>query len=230
MSNHHKCGINYLVVDKVAKELVIWRDAVAKGGLGTGKGVVMRMGRDSRQKWMDPEVGIPSYFMCWLSLQRMRDPVTVCTGATYDRESIQKWIYTFGKKTCPATMQLLENEEMTTNHTLRRLIQHRCLANYSAGIRRISTTLPLDTNQLLREIQACPPPTFQAKALRKLKSLADQSESNRRCIASSEAPTALLSVIESDQSAETDEDGYCYDVAVACEEALGNGILSSLPN
>ncbi|GLJ55799.1 hypothetical protein SUGI_1198120 [Cryptomeria japonica] len=178
---------------------------------------------------MEGEVEIPSYFVCSISLQLMQDPVTLCTGVTYDRESIEKWIFTMGNNTCPATKQILNNQELIPNHTLRRLIQHWSIANSSMGVPLIATPdPPVDTNQLnelLRDIGTWPAPPFRLKGLKKLRSLAEKSETNRRCIASSEAPAAMISLIES-QSDDEDETGCSYDVAVACEEALG--ILHSL--
>ncbi|GLJ55806.1 hypothetical protein SUGI_1198200 [Cryptomeria japonica] len=178
---------------------------------------------------MDQEAEVPSYFVCSISMQIMRDPVTVCTGVTYERESIEKWIYKLRKNTCPATMQVLHNRQLTPNHTLRRLIQQWSIANSSMGVPRITPPDdPLDTkhlNGLLRDIEACPSPPFLLKALKRLRALADKNDTNKRCIASSKAPAALISIIES-QSAEADETGCCCDVAVACEEALR--ILHSL--
>ncbi|GLJ55805.1 hypothetical protein SUGI_1198190 [Cryptomeria japonica] len=162
-------------------------------------------------------------------MQIMRDPVTVCTGVTYERESIEKWIYKLRKNTCPATMQVLHNRQLTPNHTLRRLIQQWCIANSSMGVPRIATPdSPVDAdqlNELLRDIEVSPEPPFRLNALKKLRSLADKSETNKRFIASSKAPAALISVIEN-QSTEADETGCFYDVAVACVEALR--ILHSL--
>ncbi|GLJ55812.1 hypothetical protein SUGI_1198290 [Cryptomeria japonica] len=171
------------------------------------------------------ELEIPSYFLCPISMQLMADPVTLSTGATYDRHSIEKWVYTMGNNTCPLTKQPLPNTDLTPNHTLRRLIQQWCVLNSSAGVHRISTPRPpLDADRLNKLLQDMA--SFQLKSLKKLRSAAAESEGNSRFIASSAAPVALISVIES-YSTESDEAGYSYDVAVACEEALG--ILYSLP-
>lgn len=51
----------------------------------------------------------------------MKSPVSLCTGVTYDRSSIQKWLDS-GNNTCPATMQPLLTKDFTPNHTLQRLI------------------------------------------------------------------------------------------------------------
>nr|WPO07351.1 LaPUB22 [Larix kaempferi] len=170
---------------------------------------------------------IPSYFICPISMQIMRDPITVCTGITYDRESMEKWIYSCGKNTCPATMQVMPNYDMIPNHTLRRLIQGWCLANSSKGVQRIPTPKPsIDCNQvnkLLRDFESCPP--FQViNGLKKLSSLADESEANRRCIVACGGDSALISVIETN-TVEMESGGY--ECAMLCDEALR--ILYKLP-
>ncbi|KAJ8541529.1 hypothetical protein K7X08_002345 [Anisodus acutangulus] len=51
----------------------------------------------------------------------MKSPVSLCTGVTYDRSSIQTWL-SQGHNTCPATMQILPTTDFTPNLTLRHLI------------------------------------------------------------------------------------------------------------
>lgn len=65
---------------------------------------------------------IPSLFRCPISLDVMKSPVSLCTGVTYDRASIQRWLDS-GHDTCPATMQLLPSKDLVPNHTLHRLIR-----------------------------------------------------------------------------------------------------------
>ncbi|KAI6668001.1 hypothetical protein NL676_003718 [Syzygium grande] len=38
------------------------------------------------------DVEVPPFFLCPISLEILRDPVTVSTGITYDRESIETWL------------------------------------------------------------------------------------------------------------------------------------------
>ncbi|KAK3409560.1 hypothetical protein EUGRSUZ_J01666 [Eucalyptus grandis] len=38
------------------------------------------------------DVEIPRYFLCPISLQIMRAPVSIVTGITYERESTEKWL------------------------------------------------------------------------------------------------------------------------------------------
>lgn len=64
-------------------------------------------------------------FRCPISLELMTDPVTISTGQTYDRASIQEWLKA-GNRTCPKTGEKLTNIELVPNTTLRNLIQQFC--------------------------------------------------------------------------------------------------------
>ncbi|KAL6911754.1 hypothetical protein ACP4OV_000559 [Aristida adscensionis] len=64
----------------------------------------------------------PHLFLCPISMELMDDPVTVSTGVTYDRRSIEQWLFAYGGATCPATMQPLASLDLTPNHTLKRVI------------------------------------------------------------------------------------------------------------
>lgn len=64
---------------------------------------------------------VPYVFICPISLEPMQEPVTLCTGQTYDRSNILKW-FSLGHKTCPTTMQELWDDSITPNNTLKQLI------------------------------------------------------------------------------------------------------------
>ncbi|XP_022766297.1 U-box domain-containing protein 29-like [Durio zibethinus] len=66
-------------------------------------------------------ITVPSVFRCPISLDVMKSPVSLCTGVTYDRSSIQHWLES-GHDTCPATMQVLPSKDFVPNLTLHRLI------------------------------------------------------------------------------------------------------------
>lgn len=179
------------------------------------------------------EVTVPSFFLCPISLELMRDPVTLSTGMSYDRESIEKWL-TSGRNTCPTTNQTLEpsNQELIPNHTLRRLIQAWCVANKEYGVERIPTPRqPIDTDQikrLLRTISSSSPQqdaqgaTFMAEALLKLRTLAKESERNRRLILEAGAPATLASALASlNPKANLSQIGANMAIKEACEDALG---------
>ncbi|KAL1294272.1 hypothetical protein HN51_054994 [Arachis hypogaea] len=101
---------------------------------------------------MDNEIDVPPFFLCPISLEIMKDPVTVSAGITYDRESIETWLF-FGKnKSCSVTKQQLSSSDfsdLTPNHTFRRSIQSWCTINAFYGIERIPTSkAPVNKNKI----------------------------------------------------------------------------------
>ncbi|XP_011038585.1 PREDICTED: E3 ubiquitin-protein ligase PUB23-like [Populus euphratica] len=76
---------------------------------------------------------VPSFFICPISLQIMKDPVTISTGMTFDRESIQKWLFSYKNIACPITKQPLSDFRLTPNSNLRRLIQSWHLQHASSS-------------------------------------------------------------------------------------------------
>ncbi|XWS24995.1 hypothetical protein CRYUN_Cryun27aG0032500 [Craigia yunnanensis] len=66
-------------------------------------------------------ITLPSVFRCPISLDVMKSPVSLCTGVTYDRSSIQQWLGS-GQDTCPATKQVLPSKDFVPKLTLHRLI------------------------------------------------------------------------------------------------------------
>ncbi|KAL2957640.1 hypothetical protein AAZX31_18G160500 [Glycine max] len=71
---------------------------------------------------------IPDEFRCPISLELMKDPVIICTGQTYDRSCIKKWLEA-GHRTCPMTQQILSTSILIPNHALYGLISSWCEAN-----------------------------------------------------------------------------------------------------
>lgn len=168
---------------------------------------------DSRTPSDDIEV--PPYFLCPISLEIMRDPVTVSTGITYDRQSIEKWLFSCSDdNTCPVTRQELASniDRLTPNHTLRRLIQSWCIRGGSGGvIERFPTpnapaTQP-QISMLLSRAGAAEQPSAMLKCLRSLRSIAAESDANKRCIESSGAVEFLASVvIDAHEKLRSDDD------------------------
>ncbi|KAG1331093.1 U-box domain-containing protein 25 [Cocos nucifera] len=141
-------------------------------------------------------VTVPYHFRCPISLELMRDPVTVCTGQTYDRPSIESWVAT-GNTTCPVTRTPLTDFTLIPNHTLRRLIQEWCVAHRSLGVERIPTPKqPADPSlvQLLVSQASAGEPGTRAAALRRLRSLARESDKNRAVISTHETRSALIEI------------------------------------
>ncbi|KAF8397983.1 hypothetical protein HHK36_016909 [Tetracentron sinense] len=174
------------------------------------------------------EIDVPSYFLCPISLQIMRDPVIVSTGITYDRESIERWIFSSKNSTCPVTKQVLPDADLTPNHTVRRLIQAWCTLNASYGVERIPTPKPpIDKTQITKLLNDAKVPQLKMKSLRKLRSIAIESERNKRCMEAAGVIESLASIVNNDNFTAIEEasnDGFEF--TRASDEALT--ILSHL--
>ncbi|KAM0018840.1 putative U box domain, armadillo-like helical, Zinc finger, RING/FYVE/PHD-type [Helianthus debilis subsp. tardiflorus] len=91
----------------------------------------------------------PEDFRCPISLELMMDPVTVSTGQTYDRVSIQKWLNS-GNLICPKTGGKLATTELVPNSNLRKVIRQYCVGHGGVSVSRFqmhnrdisSTSLP----------------------------------------------------------------------------------------
>ncbi|PVH36053.1 hypothetical protein PAHAL_7G345300 [Panicum hallii] len=136
----------------------------------------------------EPQVEVPCYFLCPISLHMMRDPVTLPTGITYDRDGIERWLLTAG--TCPLTKQPVPADcDPTPNHTLRRLIQSWCALHAADGVQRVATPKPPTDRarvaSLISRIGANLTSTPQEllAALRELRDVASESERNRKLVA-----------------------------------------------
>ncbi|KAK9289551.1 hypothetical protein L1049_007707 [Liquidambar formosana] len=169
------------------------------------------------------EIDVPPFFICPISLEIMKDPVTVPTGITYDRESIEKWIFSSKNNTCPVTKQVLsDTTELTPNHTVRRLIQAWCTLNASYGIERIPTPKPpINKAQIVKLLNDAKSPQSLMKCLKKLRLIASESDTNRRCVETSGAVEFLASVVNATNAVAVTEtsDGE-FDVTKASDEAL----------
>ncbi|CAN6250749.1 unnamed protein product [Urochloa humidicola] len=179
------------------------------------------------------EVEVPSYFMCPISLDMMRDPVTLPSGITYDRDGIERWLLTAGS--CPLTKQPVPAGcEPTPNHTLRRLIQSWCALH---GVERVATPKPpTDRARVAALVSRIPANTTQQEllaALHELRDVTAESERNRKIVAAVPgAVDVLASVFVSSSAATTpsstsSETTSSTSVAAACaDDALE--IMSSL--
>ncbi|KAE8705779.1 E3 ubiquitin-protein ligase PUB23 [Hibiscus syriacus] len=146
----------------------------------------------------------------------MRDPVAISTGITYDRESIEQWLFSCKKKVSPVTKQpLLGDSDITPNHTLRRLIQAWCTLNASNGIERIPTPKPpINKTQIAKFIKdANKFPETQVKCLETLRSITLEGERNSGCLKATGAVESLVSIIKSYDSSSSE-------VIKASDEAL----------
>lgn len=140
------------------------------------------------------DIEVPHYFVCPISLHIMKDPVTAITGITYDRESIEHWLFSNKNTTCPVTKQPLPRDsDLTPNHNLRRLIQAWCTENASQGIDRIPTPKPPPSKaQVVKMLRDLKHPQLQSKAMCQLELLAAENERNRKCMVEAGVSKAML--------------------------------------
>lgn len=121
------------------------------------------------------QVNVPSVFRCPISLDVMRSPVSLCTGITYDRSSIQHWLEA-GHDTCPATMQVLDSKDVVPNLTVRRLIN----LWVQTSARRSDAVSEEVAKDLMEKIRK---ETCVVESLSKVVEFVSSGEDNRRFIA-----------------------------------------------
>ncbi|KAF2532671.1 hypothetical protein F2Q70_00032609 [Brassica cretica] len=146
---------------------------------------------------MDQEIDIPCFFLCPISLDIMKDPVIVSTGITYDRDSIEKWLFTGKNNSCPVTKQVITETDLTPNHTLRRLIQSWCTLNASYGIERIATPKPLISKSEIEKLIKDSSASYQneVKCLKRLRQIVSENPTNKRCLEAAEVPEFLAKIV-----------------------------------
>ncbi|KAF7817423.1 U-box domain-containing protein 30-like [Senna tora] len=125
-------------------------------------------------------VDVPSVFICPISLEPMRHPVTLCTGQTYDKSNILKWL-SLGHNTCPTTMQELWDHSLTPNTTLTQLIHTWFLHNYFSMKKQFQDVQAraVDLLETLKKVKG----QARVQALRDLRQIVTAHASTRRTIA-----------------------------------------------
>ncbi|XP_051117858.1 U-box domain-containing protein 21-like [Andrographis paniculata] len=181
---------------------------------------------------LELELIIPEQFLCPISHELMKDPVTLSTGMTYDRSNIETWIDA-GNSTCPVTNQLLPNPDSSIpNHAIRKMIQHWCVQNTCRGIERIPTPkIPITSHQLsqtLSQIEAAARRNDDQKCkefVAKITSWARESDRNRRCIAANGTAAVLSKAFDSFACR---NDGYAIKDGDILQELL-SGLMATIP-
>ncbi|KAG6597231.1 E3 ubiquitin-protein ligase PUB23, partial [Cucurbita argyrosperma subsp. sororia] len=158
----------------------------------------------------------PPLFGCPISMELMEDPVTISTGVTYERKSIEKWLFTYNNKTCPATMQTLAAGDfvITPNLTLKRLILAWKITDSSASPATIE-----EVRSLLATVESSP---FKVSSLRKLRSMIETSDEMKSEFVRLNGIGIVVNVVV--QILIDCSDFWTFE---ACEEAVG--VLSQLP-
>ncbi|XP_023519714.1 U-box domain-containing protein 19-like [Cucurbita pepo subsp. pepo] len=154
----------------------------------------------------------PQDFRCPISLELMIDPVTVSTGQTYDRASIQKWL-SAGNLLCPKTGERLTSSELVPNTSLKKLIHQFCvdngisLAKFNARSHDITRTIipgspaaaeamKFSSEYLLRRL-VFGTDTEKNKAAYEIRLLAKSNIFNRSCLIKVGIIPSLLNLLSS---------------------------------
>ncbi|CAA0814550.1 U-box domain-containing protein 21 [Striga hermonthica] len=157
---------------------------------------------DPKRAALDTELTIPTDFRCPISLDLMKDPVSLSTGITYDRDSIERWLDS-GHARCPVTNQPLRTLDQIPNHALRKMIQEWCVDNRSLGVERVPTPRvpisPQEVSDICAEMRDATETENEQKCrelVAKIKDSACESERNRRCISSNGIGAASAGAFE----------------------------------
>ncbi|XP_043717114.1 E3 ubiquitin-protein ligase PUB23-like [Telopea speciosissima] len=182
---------------------------------------------EKEKKLADLSMEIPLYFRCPISMEVMKDPVTISTGVTYERKNIEKWFFTYKKNTCPATNQIIDNFDLITpNHTLKRLIlswqeekAHQLQSSNSSSSQQLQGPIIISCRHdellsLFSTIQSTP---FKVSLLKKLRSIIELGNETQTDFVQS-GGVELLSHIIIQTLYEHRSDNFI--TFRACEEAL----------
>nr|XP_043613592.1 E3 ubiquitin-protein ligase PUB24-like [Erigeron canadensis] len=141
---------------------------------------------------------IPHHFICPISLQIMKDPVTVVTGITYDRECIKRWQTRGQNNTCPVTNQPLPpSSDFTPNHNLRRLIESWCASQHVVPTSKQTCNLKVNKVIVLNLIKNLKQQESQVDSLKSIEKIASESEENRVLLKEVGVVKAMVMIIVS---------------------------------
>ncbi|KAL6995990.1 hypothetical protein U1Q18_006128 [Sarracenia purpurea var. burkii] len=129
-------------------------------------------------------------FICPLTKQIMRDPVTLENGQTFEREAIEKWFKECkdnGRKlVCPLTQKELRSTELNPSIALRNTIEEWNARNEAAQLEMARSSLSLGSSE--NDILL---------ALRFVRHLCQKSRSNKHVIRNAELIPMIVDMLKS---------------------------------
>nr|GMD41996.1 U-box domain-containing protein 44 [Ipomoea batatas]GMD46703.1 U-box domain-containing protein 44 [Ipomoea batatas] len=134
----------------------------------------------------------PTYdaFICPLTKQVMRDPVTIESGQTFEREAIEKWFNeckaSRRNPVCPLTQRELRSTELNPSIALRNTIEEWNARNEAAQLDMARRTLSLGSAE-----------TDILRVLHTLEHLCQKSSSNTRVIRNAELIPMIIDMLKS---------------------------------
>lgn len=160
-------------------------------GMPALKSSLGERGEPCEPEAVQAQVQVPSFFLCPIRLDIMKDPVTLSTGMTYDRRSIEKWLDA-GHNTCPTTNQILESYDLIPNLTLRRAIQSWRAANPAPAKKGVEAET---LHRLLDTIAQCTGVRSYHESLKQLYAIAEECRRNRKTLKEAGAVPVLVEAL-----------------------------------
>ena len=146
---------------------------------------------------MSDNSGVPPLFMCPISLCMMEDPVTLPSGITYDRPSVEKWLRE-GKSTCPVTMSVIgANPNLIPNHMIRGLILDWQSTNQSQAA---PPSQPISFRHIMDNIACDATGSHRLASLKRLRFLIESGKPQNSSLIPQEGLVALLDSFLRDQA------------------------------
>ncbi|KAG1341818.1 U-box domain-containing protein 30 [Cocos nucifera] len=161
------------------------------GGLGGAAGEKVDLKKMIEE--LEPVEDVPSVFICPISLEPMVDPVTLCTGQTYERSNILKWL-SMGHLTCPTTMQELWDDAVTPNRTLHQLI-HAWFSQHYLRFKKRSEDVQGRAAELLEILKKKVKGQARVQALKELQKMVVNHSSVQKTVADSGGIALLISLL-----------------------------------
>eukprot|EP00268_Persea_americana_P057895 TRINITY_DN6963_c0_g1_i1.p1 TRINITY_DN6963_c0_g1~~TRINITY_DN6963_c0_g1_i1.p1 ORF type:complete len:814 (-),score=181.88 TRINITY_DN6963_c0_g1_i1:309-2750(-) len=128
-------------------------------------------------------------FVCPLTKQVMRDPVTLENGQTFEREAIEKWFKecreSGRKPVCPLTLKELRCTELNPSIALRNTIEEWTARNEAAQVDLASRSLSLDSSE-----------NDVLQALKYIQHMCQKSRSNKHVVRNAELIPMIINTLK----------------------------------
>lgn len=129
-------------------------------------------------------------FLCPLSKQVMRDPVTLENGQTFEREAIEKWfrecMENRRRLVCPVTLRELRSTELSPSIALRHTIEEWSARNEAAKLDMARRSLSLSSSE-----------SDILQALKFVQNLCLNNHSNKRVVRNADLIPMIVDVLKS---------------------------------
>lgn len=155
-------------------------------------------------------------FVCPLTKQVMRDPVTLENGQTFEREAIEKWFKeckgSGRKPVCPLTLKELRSTELNPSIALRNTIEEWTARNEAAQLDLASRSLSLDSSE-----------NDVLQALKYIQHMCQKSRSNKHVVRNAELIPMIINTLK--RSSRRVRCAALETLRIVAEEDLDNKVV-----